>query len=42
MEKEGIESLQLASGKKDMNINIELVVEEFIKRKKEDLDLLKK
>ena len=34
MEKEGIESLQLASGKKDMNINIELVVEEFIKKKK--------
>ena len=34
MEKEGIESLQLASGNKDMNINIELVVEEFIKRKK--------
>ena len=34
MEKEGIESLQLASGNKDMNINIELVVEEFIKKKK--------
>ena len=33
MEKEGIESLQLASGNKDMNINIELVVEEFIKQK---------
>jgi hypothetical protein len=33
MEKEGIESIQLASGNKDMNINIELVVEEFIKRK---------
>ena len=34
MEKEGIESIQLASRNKDMNINIELVVEEFIKRKK--------
>ena len=34
MEKEGIESLRLASGNKDMNINIELVVQEFIKRKK--------
>ena len=34
MEKEGIESIQLASGNKDMNINIELVVQEFIKRKK--------
>jgi len=33
MEKEGIESLQLASGKKDMNIRIEEVVKEFIKRK---------
>ena len=33
MEKEGIESIQLASGNKDMNINIELVVEEFIKQK---------
>ena len=31
MEKEGV--MQLASGNKDMNINIELVVEEFIKRK---------
>ena len=34
MEKEGIESIQLASRNKDMNINIELVVEEFIKIKK--------
>ena len=34
MDKEGIESIQLASRNKDMNINIELVVEEFIKRKK--------
>ncbi len=34
MEKEGIESIQLASGNKDMNINIEAVVEEFIKRRK--------
>tara|TARA_Y100001958_G_C21157803_1_gene492416 strand:- start:411 stop:965 length:555 start_codon:yes stop_codon:yes gene_type:complete len=33
MEKEGIESLQLASGKKDMNIRIEEVVKEFIKKK---------
>ena len=33
MEKEGIESIQLASGNRDMNINIELVVEEFIKQK---------
>ena len=32
MEKEGI--MKLASRNKDMNINIELVVEEFIKRKK--------
>jgi len=34
MEKEGIESIQLASGNKDMNINIEAVVEEFIKKKR--------
>ena len=33
MEKEGIESIQLASGNKDMNIRIEEVVKEFIKRK---------
>ena len=34
MEKEGIETIQLASGNKDMNIRIEKVVEEFIKKKK--------
>ena len=34
MEKEGIETIQLASGKKDMNIRIEEVVREFIRRKK--------
>ena len=34
MEKEGIESIQLASGNKDMNINIEAVVEEFIRKKR--------
>ena len=34
MEKEGIESIQLASGNKDMDINIETVVKEFIKRKR--------
>jgi len=33
MEKEGIESIQLASGNKDMNIRIEEVVKEFIKKK---------
>ena len=33
MEKEGIETIQLASGKKDMNILIEEVVKEFIKKK---------
>jgi len=33
MEKEGIESLQLASGNKSMDIRIEEVVKEFIKRK---------
>jgi len=33
MEKEGIESIQLASGNKDMNIRIEEVVKEFIKQK---------
>ena len=33
MEKEGIESLQLASGNKNMDIRIEEVVKEFIKRK---------
>jgi len=32
-EKEGIETIKLASGKKDMNIRIEEVVEEFIKKK---------
>ena len=31
VEKEGIETIQLASGNKDMNIRIEKVVEEFIK-----------
>ena len=31
MEKEGIESIQLASGKQDMNIRIEEVVKEFIR-----------
>ena len=34
MEKEGIESFKLASGNKDMNIRIEEVVEEFIKKKR--------
>ena len=34
MEKEGIESIQLASGNKDMNINIEAVVKEFIRKKR--------
>jgi len=33
MEKEGIESIQLASRNKNMDINIEEVVKEFIKRK---------
>ena len=33
VEKEGIETIQLASGKKDMNIRIEEVVKEFIKKK---------
>ena len=33
MEKEGIEKIQLASSNKDMNIRIEEVVKEFIKRK---------
>jgi len=33
MEEEGIRSLQLASGNKDMNIRIEEVVKEFIKQK---------
>ena len=33
MEKEGIETIQLASGNKDMNIRIEEVVKEFIKKK---------
>jgi len=33
MEKEGIEKIQLASGNKDMNIRIEEVVKEFIKKK---------
>ena len=33
MEKEGIESIQLASGNKNMDIRIEEVVKEFIKRK---------
>jgi len=32
-EKEGIESIQLASGKKNMDIRIEEVVKEFIKKK---------
>ncbi len=34
VEKEGIETIQLASGNKDMNIRIEKVVEEFIKKKR--------
>ena len=33
MEKEGIETIQLASGKKDMNISIQEVVKEFIRKK---------
>ena len=33
MEKEGIESIELASGNKSMDIRIEEVVKEFIKRK---------
>ena len=33
MEKEGIETIQLASGNKDMNISIEEVVKEFIRKK---------
>ena len=33
MEKEGIEKIQLASGNKDMNISIEEVVKEFIRKK---------
>ena len=33
MEKEGIQKIELASGNKDMNIRIEKVVEEFIKKK---------
>jgi hypothetical protein len=32
MEKEGIESLEMASGKKNMNVNIEEVVKEFIRK----------
>ena len=34
MEKEGIEKIQLASGNKNMNISIEEVVKEFIRKKK--------
>ena len=34
MEKEGIESIQLASGNKNMNISIEEVVKEFIRKRK--------
>jgi len=34
MEKEGIETIQLASGNKDMNIRIEEVVKEFIRKKR--------
>ena len=34
MEKEGIESIKLASGNKDMDIRIEEVVKEFIKKKR--------
>ena len=34
MEKEGIEQIQLASGNKSMNIRIEEVVKEFIRKKK--------
>ena len=33
VEKEGIETIQLASGNKDMNISIEEVVKEFIRKK---------
>ena len=33
MEKEGIQTIQLASGNKDMNISIEEVVKEFIRKK---------
>ena len=38
MEKEGNESIQLASGNKDMNIRKEEVVKEFIRKKNENLD----
>ena len=44
MEKEGIETIQLASGNKDMNISIQEVVKEFIRvkrRKPNSLDELK-
>ena len=34
MEKEGIETIQLASGNKNMDIRIEEVVKEFIKTKR--------
>ncbi len=34
MEKEGIQKIELASGNMDMNIRIEKVVEEFIKKKR--------
>jgi len=34
MEKEGIETIQLASGNKNMNVNIEEVVKEFIRKRK--------
>ena len=34
MEKEGIESIQLASSNKNMNVNIEEVVKEFIRKRK--------
>ena len=34
MEKEGIESIQLASGNKNMDISIEEVVKEFVRRYK--------
>ena len=34
MEKEGIEKIQLASGNKNMNISIEEVVKEFIRKKR--------
>ena len=40
MEKEGIETIQLASRNKDMNISIQKVVKEFIRRNKENQTVL--